>query len=272
MAQLSEPIDEKISESPGKPANLLEIIFSPTGGTQRVADALADGCGLPVTKVDLTDRDFPELEAAPQDLALIAVPCFGGLIPPFAAERLGRIHGNGAMCIIVCVYGNRAYDDALVELGDLVAARGFRVIAAVAAVAEHSILRQFATGRPDVEDTARLKDFARQIMAKASNQDCSDIVAGLPGKRPYQKAASAPLYPRASRACNKCGICASNCPTGAIDPQNPRNTEKTRCIICMRCVASCPQSARKISPLMRWLASRMLKKACSVRKEAELYM
>lgn len=81
-------------------------------------------------------------------------------MPQAATERLSAIRGNGAKAVLLCVYGNRAYEDTLVELEDTAKQAGFRVIAAIAAIAEHSIARQFATGRPDAQDQARLHTFA----------------------------------------------------------------------------------------------------------------
>ena len=68
------------------------------------------------------------------------MPAFGGAAPQLALDRLSRIHGNGALCVIAAVYGNRAYEDTLVLLEDYAQTAGFQVIAAVSAVAEHSII------------------------------------------------------------------------------------------------------------------------------------
>ena len=69
-----------------------------------------------------------------------------------AVRRLKALNGQGARAVLACVYGNRAYEDTLVEREDAARETGFRVIAAMAAVAEHSIARQFASGRPDEQD------------------------------------------------------------------------------------------------------------------------
>ena len=73
-----------------------------------------------------------------------------------------RIQANQAQCILVCVYGNRAYDDTLAELEDIARSCGFRVVAAVTAIAEHSIVRQIAQGRPDSQDIEELQLFAKK--------------------------------------------------------------------------------------------------------------
>jgi hypothetical protein len=52
----------------------------------------------------------------------------------------------------VAVFGNRAIDDTLLELQDVLVASGFVCIAGMETVAEHSLMHQFGTGRPDQQD------------------------------------------------------------------------------------------------------------------------
>lgn len=251
---------------------IFEISFSPTGGTKRVAAILSQALADETVTVDLTARnvDFSRFPATREEVVLIAVPSYSGRVPAAAAERLEAMHGNGARAVLVCVYGNRAYEDTLVELRDTVCRAGFTVVAAVAAVAEHSIARQYAAGRPDAEDEAELQRFAARIRRKIDDGDRNE--PEIPGNRPYRKAASAGIVPKATRACVKCGLCAAKCPVGAIDAKDPRRVDKERCISCMRCVAICPHKARRVNRLMLALAGRMLKKVCAERKTCELYL
>lgn len=251
---------------------LYNIVFSPTGGTQKVAAALTDALGGEVTRVDLTDskQNFRTILLTQEDVAFISVPSYGGRVPAVAVERLTMLSGQGARAVLVCVYGNRAYEDTLVELEDAAKRAGFRVIAAVAAVAEHSIARQFAAGRPDAQDVKQLSDFARQIQAKLSAGDSTE--PSIPGNRPYKKAGGTGIVPMPTKACTKCGLCAAECPVQAIDKENPKKVDKKACISCMRCISVCPQSARKVNPIMLSAASLMLKKVCSERKDCELFL
>lgn len=251
---------------------LYEIYFSPTGGTQKVADTLSQALSREICSVDLTDsrEDFSSLVLEETDVAVIAVPSYGGRVPGPAAQRLSRIRGNGAQGVLVCVYGNRAYEDTLVELQDLARQAGFRVVGAVAAVAEHSIAHQFAAGRPDERDRAQLRRFAQKIQGKLSEGLCSE--PQLPGNRPYKKGGSAGMVPKPTGACVKCGLCAEKCPVQAIDRQDPKKVDRKACISCMRCVSVCPHSARKANGLMLAAVNAMLKKACSQRKDCELYL
>ena len=251
---------------------LYNIVFSPTGGTKKVADCLTGALEGDVTTVDLTDskQDLNTVSLTKEDAAVISVPSYGGRVPAVAAERLGVVHGNGARAILVCVYGNRAYEDTLVELEDAAKQAGFQVIAAVAAIAEHSIARQFAAGRPDAQDIAQLSNFAKQIQHKLSEADASEPT--IPGNRPYKKAGGVSMVPKATKECTNCGACAAACPVQAIDKENPKKVDEKACISCMRCIAVCPHGARKVNPVMLSAASLMLKKACSERKECELFL
>ena len=250
--------------------NKYRIIFSPTGGTEKVANAMTKSWDE-VKDIDLsrTDLDFSSISLTKEDIAVIAMPSFGGVAPQLALDRLVKIKGNQCKCAIVAVYGNRAYENTLVQMEDYAVKAGFHVIAAVSAVAEHSIMHQYATGRPDENDCSKLAEFGNQILEKAGSNN--ESTPEIPGNRPY-KESSAGLIPKANTSCSACGLCADKCPAGAIDKNNPRITDKSKCISCMRCVVICPKHARKVSGFMTAVAGMAIKKACSVRKECELFL
>ena len=251
---------------------IYEITFSPTGGTKRVADFLSNELSRDITDIDLSNgnENLNKYSLTYEDTVIIAVPSYSGRVPSTAAERIAKIQGHDAKAIIVCVYGNRAYEDTLAELQDIVQQAGFIVISAIAAVAEHSIAHRYATNRPDKDDYGHLRVFAKQIGDKLRKNDFSTPT--IPGNRPYRKAANAGIVPKATKACTQCGLCASKCPVGAIDKNNPEKVNKKACISCMRCVTVCPHHARKVNGLLLAIVNMMLKKACSIRKECELYI
>lgn len=254
--------------------NVTQIIFSPTGGTKQVADIITEKWEMPVNTIDLSNAktDYSKLKLKKDTIALIAVPSFGGRVPALAIQRISQIHSDQTPCVLVCVYGNRAYEDTLVELQDTVEKSGFKVTAAIAAIAEHSIMHQYAAGRPDSKDKIELQNFAMRILEKINSNITEISTLEIPGNRPYKKAGGAGLIPKADKKCTNCGLCAESCPAQAIRKENLRATDSSTCISCMRCVAKCPQSARKVNGALVSAAALAMKKACSTRKENELYI
>ncbi|MCD7855217.1 MAG: 4Fe-4S binding protein [Clostridiales bacterium] len=253
---------------------IYKIVFSPTGGTEKDVDFLTAKAGSDVNKVDLADPncDFKALNLGCEDLAFIAVPSYGGRVPALATERLSQIEGNNAYCVLVCVYGNRAYEDTLVELKDAAEKSGFRVVSAVAAVAEHSIVRQYAAGRTDSKDEAELNSFGEKILEKIKSGVDEKTDLEIPGNRPYKKSGKGGLVPKADSKCNGCGLCAEKCPSQAISRDDPKSTDGEKCIHCMRCVSVCPQSARKVNKAAVSAVALALKLVCSDRKNNELFI
>lgn len=250
-----------------------KITFSPTGGTKRVADLVAGVFTKDCIHIDLTDRelDFKALHFSTEDICIVAVPVYGGRAPEIAISRLKQMTGGCAKTVLIAVYGNRDYEDTLLELQDTLTGAGFCCVAGIAAIAEHSIMHQFAAGRPDAADQQKLAAFAEEIRAKLERGERSDKLAA-PGNRPYRAFGGLPMKPKAGRACTQCGLCAPKCPVGAIPIDDPSKVDAGMCITCMRCIAVCPGHARSVSKLLTAVAGAKMKKVCADRKENELFI
>lgn len=248
-----------------------QITFSPTGGTHRVSELLCKGFGAKSCLTELCTKEenleYPDISAG--DLVVASMPVYAGRVPALAVERLRTVKANGALCVIVAVYGNRAYEDALLEMQDVVTEMGLDVIAAVAAIAEHSICRMYATGRPDDADAKELASFGSAINEKVRNGEPIETLT-LPGNRPYRQGCGS-TFPVAGDDCTECGTCADQCPTGAITLDNLKGNNHELCIGCMRCVAVCPTQSRGIGERFDKLAA-MLKPLCSERKANEIFL
>ncbi len=252
---------------------LFEITFSPTGGTEKAADILAGAISDDVEKISLLSRTKESYSCnfTGSDVCLIAVPSYAGRVPEAAIRRLLRMKAYHTRCILMVVYGNRAYEDTMIELKDAAVKAGFLPIAAVAAIAEHSIMHQYAAGRPDAEDQKELKSIGKKIAEKLESGVRGEDLK-VPGNHPYKERGGLPMEIKTSRSCTKCGICAAQCPVGAISKKSPDKTNPERCIHCMRCISVCPSHSRGVSRFTLFAASMKLRKALSGRKENELFI
>ena len=251
---------------------IFEIIFSPTGGTQKCADIFAAAFGKEVELIDLADfsYDFTSTDITSEDVCIIAAPAFGGRIPEAAASRLKLIQGNGAKAILIAVYGNREFDDCLVELQDIAAENGFVPVAGVGAIAEHSLIRKFGAGRPDASDVEELNAFASHIMEKLNAEQFLPL--SVPGNHPYKVFPGSSVRPLTNDSCTKCKFCAWNCPVEAISEDKPNLTDNEKCISCMRCISICPNHARYLAPEIIEMFTEKLSLVASERKNNSLYL
>jgi ferredoxin len=193
-------------------------------------------------------------------------------------SRFKNIIGNGRPAVIVVVYGNRAYEDALIELRDIALEVGFRPIAAGAFIGEHSYSASnlpIAEGRPDANDMLTAQDFGNDIRKKIMAETYSpNELLQVPGNFPYKEiqmfSGIAPFVNEA--LCSRCGKCVAVCPTAAIDKVNPMNTSKDLCIRCCACVKSCPSNAKMFEDQRIKQATEWLYANFSARKEPEIYL
>ena len=241
--------------------------FSPTGGTKKVADAIAAGFNIPVLEMDLTRADST-VTLDEKDALMAVLPVYAGRVPQISLDRLAALKGNGQQAVAVVVYDNREYDDALLETKNALEANGFQVIAAAAFIAEHSIVRSIAVGRPDAEDEKLARQFAADVMAKL--EDPTPV--NVPGNHPYRELKPSSFHPAADETCVKCGICAEQCPVGAIPLDNPSKTLGDVCINCMRCVQVCPMSSRTLPAPFIASASQMLNEKAAGYKKPVVFL
>lgn len=250
------------------------VFFSPTHTSAKTARAIGEGIGMGRRiEIDLTTDQSDNIIEIKDSVAVIAVPVYAGRVAPIALRRLKRLRGNNAPAILVAVYGNRDYEDALVELRDETMRLGFTPLAAGAFIGEHSYSRPgmpIAEGRPDTTDLLAATQFGKDCLAKLEK---SDALTPFPikGNVPYRLVGpSTPAAPVCTEACFACGECIEICPTHAItlDKEGKIETEVNLCIKCCACVKECPNNAR----IFDTPYTPMLHQKCAERRNPELFL
>lgn len=239
------------------------VYFSGTGTTRRTVERIAGGIAsrlnLPAESVDFSRPAVRQetLRFGKKDLVVFGTPVYAGRVPnvllPFLRER---VVGGGALAVPVVLFGNRNYDDALIELRNILAADGMHPIAAGAFVGEHSFSRVLGADRPNAEDEALMDEFAARVAELAAGLDAAPVksaaVRGQEPLRPYytpRDRAGNPINilkvkPKTDLSrCGGCGLCADLCPMGSIDPADV-SAVRGICIKCCACVKGCPTGAK----------------------------
>ena len=188
------------------------VYFSPTGNTRKSVEAMAAALGGAAEVLDVTTQPAPTRRFGRDEVVIMGAPVYAGRIPAVARERLAGLSADGATCLVVVTYGNRHYDDALLELADLAAAQGFAVAGGAALVGRHTF-GEIQTERPDAADRAADAAFAVRALSRGGNAPAPAI----PGNRPYREGGSGGKFrPLTSDACVRCGLCVKECPVHAI--------------------------------------------------------
>jgi len=267
------------------------VYFSPTGTTKTIAETICQGLAPEcVESVDITKR--LQRNSQPQsfqsDLVVLATPVYYGRVPEEIIAYLTSLEGEQKPVVLVVVYGNRAFDDALKELQDLCVASHFIPVAGGGFVAEHSYASQtcpIALGRPDESDREKAREFGVAVREKLQSLES---LAGLttlevPGQYPYvepvnlnmikEARAVVALTPQTDMTyCTKCGQCVEICPTSAISAEDVTQTDRWKCLICFACVKCCPEKARNMTEPNFQAAIQMLQQNCRQRQDPELFL
>ena len=249
------------------------VHFSPATTSKKIVLQISKKIGENNTEIDFLKNPLEsEISLDVEDVLVVVMPVFSGRIPALCVPMLKNLKGNKTPVIVSVAYGNREYEDALLELSDILKEQGFLIIAAAAFIGEHSIFKQVAHNRPDEKDLHKINEFAELCAAKLNTFTGNTEELCISGNNPYRLTSNIPLKPKGDSKCISCGICVKICPTDAIDVNTPRKTDKKKCITCTACITACPEKARYLGGILYKFVGRKFTKKNSTRKEPEWFL
>ncbi|MCP3940598.1 MAG: 4Fe-4S dicluster domain-containing protein [Desulfobacteraceae bacterium] len=258
------------------------VCFSPTGTTKAVVQGIAGGINqgtmelIDITKPSARKQPLSTLE---NELLVVAVPVYMGRVPALLNEWLNTIQAHNTPAVCVVVYGNRVYENALLELKDILVKCGCIPIAGAAYIGEHSFSNSqtpTAQGRPDEDDLNHAKVFGQKIREKLESVSLISEIFDVyvPGTYPYGGVTKLwdVDFVAVDNFCSQCGVCAQVCPIGAIDSQDSTMINQEKCITCCACIKSCPQNARTMKPGPVKDAAKRLNELYKEQKKPEYFL
>ncbi|MEG1993678.1 MAG: 4Fe-4S binding protein, partial [Oscillospiraceae bacterium] len=225
--------------------NVYGIYFSPTGTSKKGVLTIAGEFSEQVNIIDMTklSAKISKSEFDENDIVVFGGHVYSGRLYSEFAEKLRCLKGKNTPCIITVTYGNRDFDDALIEMYDIVKECGFIPFAGGALVAQHTY-GEIAIGRPNQNDIDEDIEFANKAK---QFQNCQSLLT-VKGNRPYRDGGKGHFTPLTNMdVCTNCGFCARECPADAIDPVRSFITDGEKCISCFRCINVCPKQARNMN-------------------------
>ncbi len=266
---------------------IVEFYFTGTDTTKNVVHRIGKNLKeeLNLEEVDY-DFSLPSSRNTPpkfteDDLVIAGVPTIAGRVPNLLLPYLNTMEASGAKVVTIALYGNRNYDDCLMELSKIFEEHGGVVIAGGAFIGEHSFSKILGKNRPDDEDYKVIDEFSKKIVEKIKAQDFSKVIVG--GEYPLR-----PYYTPRDRhgngidirkvkpktdmeKCTDCKLCAEICPMGAINYDNVEEVPGI-CMKCCACIKKCPVEAKYFDDEGYLYHARELEEVYARRAEPEYFV
>lgn len=269
-------------------SKIYSIYFSPTGSTKNICNKLCQKSSKVLNKnyeeIDFTlmDKRKKIYKFGKNNLIIFGMPTYAGRLPNKIMPDVKKSFiGDQTPVINVQTYGNRNYDDSLIEQRIILEENGFISIGGMAAVCRHVFSNKIAKNRPDQNDSKKMDDFiinifekiksSKKLRAEKFKGDYNLTKYYQPLKENLEKANFLKAKPKTDiDKCTDCKICAKVCPMGVID-YNDVSTINSPCIKCQACIVKCPENAKYFDDEDFLSHVKMLEKNYQTQKEIEFF-
>lgn len=229
--------------------------FSATGNTRQVALWIAERLGERAVDIETISGAYSYRLDKDERLGF-AFPVYFGTVPSIVADFLGRLHvevESGYYGYIITTSGP-APANAVGQMRRLMLKHGLTLNAAFSVKTIDTFLPFFTL--PDGAERARLESET-EVQAKFAAEQIADRTRTSLRKDIFERMTTrfeSPIYYVArktrafcvSDACTGCGLCASHCPSHAIELSDETHKPKwvrAECMLCLRCLHHCPHEA-----------------------------
>lgn len=273
-----------------KISKVTAVYYSATGNTEKVVKAIAGRIAEKLSvSLETYDYTLPgnrtEVQTyGPDELVVFGTPVYAGRVPNKMLPAVQNyFKGEGTLAVPVAVFGNRNFDNGLIELRNELENNGFHTIAGAGVPTEHVFSDKLAAGRPNAEDLEALASFGEKVAEKVlglTELPAPISVRGDDPVGPYytplgtdgKPAVFLKAKPKTkAEDCDKCGICVKVCPMGSINAADPAEVTGI-CIKCQACIKKCPTHAKYFDDPAFLSHVAMLEQNYARRAEAEFFI
>ncbi len=241
---------------------VIGVFFSPVGKTKEtvlgIAKEISAYLGKPMEPFNFTPPQNRQgiKEYKKTDFVVFGTPVYAGRIPNKLLSYVQNgFTGHGALALPVVTFGNRSFDNGLIELRNELENNGFHTIAGAAVSTSHAFSDKISPNRPDEQDWESLRSFARLAAKKALDLEEIPQPVQVPGENilthyytPLGTDGKPVSFLKAKPqtkldVCTHCGVCVAACPMGSISKEDPASVPGI-CIKCQACIQKCPSKAK----------------------------
>lgn len=244
---------------------ILLIYFSATGNTAKMAKVIKESfieLGVEVQEYDITSYSSRQkkIDIGPYQALVFGAPIHSWRAPRVVREWLMTLDGEGKKCSMFFTYGGFKVHPTHYSTRQILEQQNFITVSSAEFLGAHTFNLggwKAMEDRPNDADFEMAKEYVLKTHKRFTGED-PEILGELEKTEHseefldqienYRFNLFKQLPTRDGEECSMCMICEESCPTGAMNAETGE-AEKGKCIVCLGCIAKCPDDVLKINDL-----------------------